>query len=142
MTKTLTFVRSVWPHSYVSHETQVWESFVQAGGLDARVLGNMKIIRAGRCCTDGADNSVPGKVTAQMQIEKHHTNRLEILHGGTISTMIDLGGYSHGLVRLTGQVSSLRVKRTFRNWCIHRYQYLIYLLWWKGGRHNYHGSGV
>lgn len=35
----------------------------------------------------------PGKVTAQMQIEKHHTNRLEILHGGTISTMIDLGGY-------------------------------------------------
>lgn len=29
----------------------------------------------------------------QMKIEKHHTNRLEILHGGTISTMIDLGGY-------------------------------------------------
>ena len=36
----------------------------------------------------------PGRVTAQMQIEKHHTNRLEILHGGTISTMIDLGGCS------------------------------------------------
>jgi hypothetical protein len=37
--------------------------------------------------------SVPGKVTTQLQIEKHHTNRLEILHGGTIATMVDLGGY-------------------------------------------------
>jgi acyl-coenzyme A thioesterase PaaI-like protein len=36
---------------------------------------------------------VPGKVTSELVIEKHHTNRLEILHGGTISTMIDLGGY-------------------------------------------------
>jgi acyl-coenzyme A thioesterase PaaI-like protein len=35
---------------------------------------------------------VSGKVVVKMQIQKHQTNRLETLHGGTISTLIDLGG--------------------------------------------------
>src|ERR1700738_2351102 len=39
----------------------------------------------------------------QMKIEKHHTNRLEILHGGTISTMIDLGGYQLILTTTLGK---------------------------------------
>lgn len=34
----------------------------------------------------------PGKVSFELPIEKHHTNRLSILHGGTIASMVDLGG--------------------------------------------------
>lgn len=34
----------------------------------------------------------PGKVSFELPIEKHHTNRLDILHGGTIASMVDLGG--------------------------------------------------
>jgi acyl-coenzyme A thioesterase 13 len=45
-------------------------------------------------------------VVTQLQIEKHHTNRLEILHGGTISTMIDLGGYISLLTWLTSSLAA------------------------------------
>ena len=48
MTKTLAFVRSVHSILPIRWLWQVWESFVQAGGLDARVLGNMKIIAASK----------------------------------------------------------------------------------------------
>ncbi|KAI4823071.1 hypothetical protein E4T44_06986, partial [Aureobasidium sp. EXF-8845] len=34
----------------------------------------------------------PGVVNFELPIEKHHTNRLNILHGGTIASMVDLGG--------------------------------------------------
>ena len=34
----------------------------------------------------------PGKVNFELDIEKEHTNRLGILHGGTIASMVDLGG--------------------------------------------------
>lgn len=34
----------------------------------------------------------PGVVNFELDIEKHHTNRLNILHGGTIASMVDLGG--------------------------------------------------
>lgn len=34
----------------------------------------------------------PGKVHFELPIEKQHTNRLGILHGGTIASMVDLGG--------------------------------------------------
>jgi uncharacterized protein (TIGR00369 family) len=37
-------------------------------------------------------NAVPGKVNFELQIESHHTNRLGILHGGTIASMVDLAG--------------------------------------------------
>ncbi|POS75386.1 PaaI thioesterase [Diaporthe helianthi] len=33
-----------------------------------------------------------GKVTFDLHIHKQHTNRLNILHGGTIASMVDLGG--------------------------------------------------
>ena len=36
--------------------------------------------------------ATPGKVNFELPIEKHHTNRLEILHGGTIASMVDAGG--------------------------------------------------
>ena len=34
----------------------------------------------------------PGVVNFSIPIEKHHCNRLNILHGGTIASMVDLGG--------------------------------------------------
>lgn len=34
----------------------------------------------------------PGVVNFELDIEKQHTNRLNILHGGTIASMVDLGG--------------------------------------------------
>ncbi|KAF4306404.1 putative thioesterase family [Botryosphaeria dothidea] len=37
-------------------------------------------------------NAVPGRVKFELDIERHHTNRLKILHGGTIASMVDLGG--------------------------------------------------
>ncbi|KAG0636537.1 HotDog domain-containing protein, partial [Tuber brumale] len=37
-------------------------------------------------------NVEPGKVDFELLIEKMHTNRLGTLHGGTIASMVDLGG--------------------------------------------------
>lgn len=34
----------------------------------------------------------PGRVDFELDIQEHHTNRLNILHGGTIASMVDLGG--------------------------------------------------
>ncbi|UDD64810.1 hypothetical protein AFCA_012014 [Aspergillus flavus] len=34
----------------------------------------------------------PGLVNFELDIQKEHTNRLNILHGGTIASMVDLGG--------------------------------------------------
>ena len=36
--------------------------------------------------------AVPGKVNFELPIEKQHTNRLGILHGATIATMVDTSG--------------------------------------------------
>lgn len=34
----------------------------------------------------------PGKVNFELPIEKHHTNRLGILHGATLATLVDTSG--------------------------------------------------
>ncbi|EXJ85113.1 hypothetical protein A1O3_05788 [Capronia epimyces CBS 606.96] len=34
----------------------------------------------------------PGKVNFELPIEKHHTNRLGILHGATLAAMVDTSG--------------------------------------------------
>ncbi|RDW66425.1 putative PaaI thioesterase family protein [Coleophoma cylindrospora] len=34
----------------------------------------------------------PGRVDFELDIKKEHTNRLNIIHGGTIASMVDLGG--------------------------------------------------
>jgi len=34
----------------------------------------------------------PGKVKFELPIEKHHTNRLGILHGATLAAMVDTSG--------------------------------------------------
>ncbi|KAJ5090492.1 esterase [Penicillium argentinense] len=66
---TLRFVRSV------------WESFRATSGLEPRLLNNLQVTAAR-----------PGTVNFELLIQKEHTNRLSILHGGTIASMVDLGG--------------------------------------------------
>ncbi|KAL4734976.1 HotDog domain-containing protein [Aspergillus similis] len=61
--------------------TSVWESFRATSGLEPRLLNNLRVTAA-----------KPGSVNFELDIEKHHTNRLQILHGGTIASMVDLGG--------------------------------------------------
>ncbi|KAK3696454.1 hypothetical protein LTR37_017955 [Vermiconidia calcicola] len=34
----------------------------------------------------------PGTVNFELDIQKEHTNRLNIIHGGTLACMTDLGG--------------------------------------------------
>lgn len=59
----------------------VWESFRANSGLEPRLLDNLRITAAR-----------PGVVNFELNIRKEHTNRLGILHGGTIASMVDLGG--------------------------------------------------
>ncbi|KAJ5480921.1 esterase [Penicillium diatomitis] len=59
----------------------VWESFRATSGLEPRLLNNLKVTAAR-----------PGTVNFELEIQKEHTNRLSILHGGTIASMVDLGG--------------------------------------------------
>ncbi|KAF2813973.1 acyl-coenzyme A thioesteras-like protein 13 [Mytilinidion resinicola] len=59
----------------------VWDSFRASSGLEPRLLDSLQVTHAS-----------PGKVKFELGIEKQHTNRLSILHGGTIASMVDLGG--------------------------------------------------
>ncbi|ROW03453.1 hypothetical protein VSDG_01281 [Cytospora chrysosperma] len=63
--------------------TKVLKSFMESSGLEPTLLGakHLRIIDAS-----------PGKVKFELDIQKQHTNRLNILHGGTIASMVDLGG--------------------------------------------------
>ncbi|RWA08636.1 hypothetical protein EKO27_g6466 [Xylaria grammica] len=61
----------------------VLKSFMAESGLEPRLLG-AKHLRI--------TNAVHGRVDFELDVMKDHTNRLGILHGGTISSMVDLGG--------------------------------------------------
>ncbi|TPX59449.1 hypothetical protein PhCBS80983_g02464 [Powellomyces hirtus] len=62
---------------------KTWASVVGFGGMDATILGKMKVV-------DACQKS--GTVVCEMAVEKHHLNRVEGLHGGTICTLVDIGG--------------------------------------------------
>ncbi|ERF74811.1 hypothetical protein EPUS_03195 [Endocarpon pusillum Z07020] len=59
----------------------VWEAFRANSGLEPRLLDGIRVTAAS-----------PGKVHFELPIQKQHTNRLGVLHGGTIASMVDLGG--------------------------------------------------
>ncbi|KAI8956453.1 Thioesterase/thiol ester dehydrase-isomerase [Daldinia sp. FL1419] len=60
----------------------VLKSFMAESGLEPRLLGaHLRVT-----------NAAAGKVDFELDITKDHTNRLKILHGGTIASMVDLGG--------------------------------------------------
>ncbi|KAF2747939.1 Thioesterase/thiol ester dehydrase-isomerase [Sporormia fimetaria CBS 119925] len=64
-----------------SHVMGVWLSFKHTSGLEPRLLSNLRL-----------RYSRPGTVRMSLEIQKFQTNRLEILHGGTIASLVDLGG--------------------------------------------------
>lgn len=60
----------------------VLKSFMAESGLEPRLFAeNLRVTAA-----------EPGRVEMELDIKKEHTNRLNILHGGTIASMVDLGG--------------------------------------------------
>ncbi|RKF56194.1 putative esterase C31F10.02 [Erysiphe neolycopersici] len=60
----------------------VLNHFLANSGLESRLFGkNIRITSA-----------EPGRVEFELNIKKEHTNRLEIIHGGTIASLVDLGG--------------------------------------------------
>ncbi|KAH7175435.1 HotDog domain-containing protein [Dactylonectria macrodidyma] len=61
----------------------VSRSFMAESGLEPRLLGNQnfRILSA-----------TEGRVDFELDIHKDHTNRLQMIHGGTIASMVDLGG--------------------------------------------------
>ncbi|KAK9453986.1 acyl-coenzyme A thioesterase-like protein 13 [Dipodascopsis uninucleata] len=79
----------------------VWSSFLSTSGLEPALIPRLKLLSA-----------APGRVEMSLQIEKDHTNRLGILHGGLIASVVDLGGSlavaSHGLFA-TGVSTDLNV---------------------------------
>ncbi|KAL2119911.1 hypothetical protein VTJ04DRAFT_6872 [Mycothermus thermophilus] len=60
----------------------VWNSFKAESGLEGRLFArNLRVLRA-----------TEGFVDMELTIAPHHTNRLKILHGGAIASLVDLGG--------------------------------------------------
>ncbi|KAH6981807.1 HotDog domain-containing protein [Ilyonectria sp. MPI-CAGE-AT-0026] len=60
----------------------VSRSFMAESGLEPRLLGtHFRVLSA-----------TEGRVDFELDIHKDHTNRLKIIHGGTIASMVDLGG--------------------------------------------------
>ncbi|SPQ26760.1 6256961d-ec7e-4848-81b2-7d1fce90c316 [Thermothielavioides terrestris] len=70
---------------------EVLKSMIEESGLEGRLFGQFLRI------TDAQE----GTVHFELRIRKQHVNRLKILHGGTIASLVDLGGSlavaSHGL---------------------------------------------
>ncbi|KAK9489657.1 HotDog domain-containing protein [Lipomyces doorenjongii] len=60
---------------------RVWSSFLATSGLEPILIPRLKLLDA-----------VPGYVKMELTIEKSHTNRLQILHGGTVASLVDLAG--------------------------------------------------
>ncbi|KAK7422952.1 hypothetical protein QQZ08_009310 [Neonectria magnoliae] len=60
----------------------VSRSFMAESGLEPRLLGaGFRVLSA-----------TEGRVDFELDIHKDHTNRLKMIHGGTIASMVDLGG--------------------------------------------------
>ena len=83
----------------------VWDAFRAHSGLEPLLLDSLRITGAR-----------PGTVNFELNVEKKHTNRLGTVHGGTIASLVDLGGSlavaSRGLYA-TGVSTDLNV--TFLN---------------------------
>ncbi|BGP18577.1 hypothetical protein JCM10213_003035 [Rhodosporidiobolus nylandii] len=61
--------------------TAVWRAFQANAGHDANSFGNLKVLDA-----------KPGRVWAEMKVERHQVNRLQGLHGGLIASLVDTMG--------------------------------------------------
>ncbi|KAF5484740.1 putative esterase [Colletotrichum siamense] len=60
----------------------VLNSFSKDSGLEPRLLGNNFRVTGASV----------GNVEFELAIQKEHTNRLQTIHGGTLASLVDLGG--------------------------------------------------
>ncbi|PNH56100.1 hypothetical protein VD0003_g1567 [Verticillium dahliae] len=60
----------------------VMNSFTKDSGLEPRLLGEHFRVT----------NATNGTVDFELDIQKQHTNRLKTIHGGTLASLVDLGG--------------------------------------------------
>ncbi|TQN71050.1 putative esterase [Colletotrichum shisoi] len=60
----------------------VLNSFAKESGLEPRLFGNNFRVTG----------ATVGKVDFELAIQKEHTNRLSTIHGGTLASLVDLGG--------------------------------------------------
>ncbi|KAK4216848.1 putative PaaI thioesterase family protein [Rhypophila decipiens] len=71
-------------------------SFLRQSGLEKTLLQPLKLLNSDNKTMrpSGLRNvqAEPGRVTFELIIDHRHTNRLNILHGGTIASMVDFGG--------------------------------------------------
>ncbi|KAK4643153.1 hypothetical protein QC761_404080 [Podospora bellae-mahoneyi] len=79
----------------------VLKSFMAESGLEPRLFGphvsrSPLIVRSLKLLTREVKlrvvNASKGRVDLELDITKDHTNRLKIIHGGTIASLVDLGG--------------------------------------------------
>jgi acyl-coenzyme A thioesterase 13 len=61
----------------------VVRAFMKDSGLEPRLLGENRF---------RVLNAVNGRVDFELDIHKDHTNRLQTIHGGTLASLVDLGG--------------------------------------------------
>ncbi|KAJ9054592.1 hypothetical protein DSO57_1012657 [Entomophthora muscae] len=61
---------------------KAWQACVQSGGFDSALSSNLRIVSV----------SEEGEVICQFKVENDHLNVYNGLHGGYISTLIDIGG--------------------------------------------------
>ncbi|GAA5961750.1 hypothetical protein JCM8115_004759 [Rhodotorula mucilaginosa] len=59
----------------------VWAAFQRNAGHDATSFGHLKVLDA-----------KPGRVWAEMDVQRHQINRLQGLHGGVIASLVDTMG--------------------------------------------------
>ncbi|EFY89225.1 hypothetical protein MAC_04812 [Metarhizium acridum CQMa 102] len=60
----------------------VMRSFMADSGLEPRLLGpRFRVVSA-----------QSGRVDFELDIHRDHTNRLNTIHGGTLASLVDLGG--------------------------------------------------
>ncbi|PRT52963.1 Putative esterase C31F10.02 [Wickerhamiella sorbophila] len=59
----------------------VWADMLKHGGVEKVLFDQMKVV--------GAE---PNKVVFDLPIDERHINRLGIVHGGVLSTLVDIGG--------------------------------------------------
>ncbi|KAK7207288.1 putative PaaI_thioesterase family protein [Myxozyma melibiosi] len=60
---------------------RVWSSFLQTSGLEPTLIPKLLL-----------KDAKPGHVSLELTVEQSHTNRLKILHGGTVAALVDLSG--------------------------------------------------
>ncbi|TLD29238.1 hypothetical protein PspLS_03920 [Pyricularia sp. CBS 133598] len=67
----------------VNFVNAVLRSFMKESGLEPRLLGASSF---------RIKNAQKGRVDFELDIQKDHTNRMKAIHGGTLASMVDLGG--------------------------------------------------